>query len=147
RLYRHFIVLSTDMERRIRRWHPRANCARIPEGVPDRLFHLPIRHGTFILFLGRLDRDQKGVDLLLRAFAAIPVNERVPVILAGNASPQERCAIERLIADLDLAQWITAVGRVDEPARERLLADCRFVCVPSRQETFGMVIAEGCAAG
>jgi phosphatidyl-myo-inositol alpha-mannosyltransferase len=145
RLYRHFVVLTDDMRRRIQGRHPAANCARVPNGVAADLFDTPIRIGDFVLFLGLVNTRIKGVDLLLRAFARIPAAKRRPLVLAGHGF--EWSEVQRLISQLDLADWVTVRGRVDHRERRRLFESCRFVCVPSREETFGMVIAESCAAG
>jgi phosphatidyl-myo-inositol alpha-mannosyltransferase len=145
RLYRHFVVLTEDMRRRIERRHPAANCACLPNGVAEDLYQGAIRPGEFVLFLGLVDLRIKGVDLLLRAFARIPASERIPLILAGHGFQWDE--VKELIRELGLADWVTVVGRVDAAQRRHLFQACRFVCVPSREETFGLVIAEGCAAG
>jgi glycosyltransferase involved in cell wall biosynthesis len=64
--------------------------------------------------------------------------------LAGHG--YERSAVEDLIRELELGRDVRIVGRFDALERARLLEGCRFACVPSREETFGMVIAEACAA-
>lgn len=144
-LYRHFVVLTEDMRRRILQRHPRARCARVPNGVADDLFDLPIRSGDVVLYLGRVDLEQKGVDLLLRAFATIPSSIRIPLVLAGHGFDWPR--VHALISALGLGDWVRVLGRVDANQRRQLLSDCRCVAVPSRDETFGLVIAESCAAG
>lgn len=145
RLYRHFVVLSEDMQRRIEERHPKANCACVPNGVAEDLFQAALRPGEFVLFLGLVDMRIKGVDLLLRAFALIPRVERVPLVLAGHGF--QWANLRALIAALGLTECVKVVGRVDAQERRRLFETCRFVCVPSREETFGLVIVESCAAG
>jgi len=145
RLYRHFVVLTEDMRRRIQARHPKANCACVPNGVAEDLFRIGAGSGEFILFLGLVDTRIKGVDLLLRAFATIPSAERQPLVLAGHGFAWEQ--VRALIGELGLSGWVKVVGRVDQDERRRLFEGCRFVCVPSREETFGMVILESCAAG
>jgi len=145
RLYRNFIVQTETMRRHIERLHRRARCELIPVGADDALFELSPRFGDFVLYLGRVDFAQKGVDLLLRAFARVPERERLPLVVAGHGFQWE--AFHRLVGELGLASWVRVAGRVDRDERNRLLSECRFVCVPSREETFGMVILEACAAG
>jgi phosphatidylinositol alpha-mannosyltransferase len=145
RLYPNLLVQTEAMRLRIESLHPGARCEVIPAGASDDLFDLPIRAGEPMLYLGRIDFAQKGLDLLLRAFASIPPEERVPLVIAGHGFQSD--ALERLVAELELGPWVSAVGRVGREERARLLAGCRFVCAPSREETFGMVIIEACAAG
>jgi glycosyltransferase involved in cell wall biosynthesis len=143
--YRHFIVLTQDMKALIQSRNRHANCEVIPNAVSEDLFAVPPHCGDFILYVGRIDFDQKGVDLLLDAYAALPVAERLPLILAGHGFQGDRLAAQ--IAKLALQDWVRPVGKVGPEQRAALLAGCRFACVPSRSETFGMVILEACAAG
>ncbi|MFO0947991.1 MAG: glycosyltransferase family 4 protein [Planctomycetota bacterium] len=145
RLYRNFIVLTETMRRTIVKRHPRARCAIIPNGVEESLFSLTPRAGNFILYLGRVDFGQKGVDLLLEAFAKIPPAERLPLFLAGHGYEWDR--LNEMVGRLELGPWVQTLGKVDSARRAQLYEDCRFVVVPSRDETFGMVITEACAAG
>jgi glycosyltransferase involved in cell wall biosynthesis len=143
RLYRNFIVLTRSMADRIQREVPAAHCAVIPNGVDDSLLSLPLRCGGSILYLGRIDMVQKGVDLLLSAYARLP-EPRPRLVLAGHG--HEQSAARALAEGLGVADDIEWFGRFDASQRAALLSACRFVCVPSREETFGMVIAEACAA-
>lgn len=145
RLYPNLVVLTDAMRRRIRRYHPKCRTVVIPNGVDRALFEMPPRYGGFALYLGRVDCGQKGVDLLLSAYATVPPSERLPLVVAGHGF--EGARVEAMIGSLGLRSHVHLVGRVDGAAKRGLLRDCRFVCVPSRDETFGMVIAEACAAG
>ncbi len=143
RMYRNAVLLTAAMRNRFAAMHPHANCVVIPNGVEDGLFTLPQVPGNGILYIGRLDFAQKGLDLLLRAYAMMP--ERPPLVLAGHGF--EGGQVSALARRLGVLETISLPGRVDAATRARLLQDCRFVCVPSRDETFGMVISEACAAG
>jgi glycosyltransferase involved in cell wall biosynthesis len=145
RLYRNFVVLTPEMRALVEERRPSARCEVIPNAVDDSLFSLDIVPGRFILYLGLVDFDNKGVDLLLRAYARIPEEERLPLVIAGHGFEWDRLRAE--VAELGLARWVKPVGRVGHAERAKLFAECRFACVPSRTETFGMVILEACAAG
>jgi phosphatidyl-myo-inositol alpha-mannosyltransferase len=145
RLYRNFIVLTASMQRRIAASVPGATCRIIPNGVDDDLFALPPGVGSTILYLGRVDFAQKGVDLLLRAYAKLRREGRPRLVLAGHYAPG--APIAETLGPLGLTEDVTVLGKVPAQARAQLFAAARFVCVPSREETFGMVIAEACAAG
>lgn len=144
KLYRNFIVLTESMRRSIEDRNRHAVCRVIPNGVDEDLFELPPAVGDFLLYLGRLDFEQKGVDLLLAAYAKIPAASRIPLLLAGHAVDYD--AIRARVQALGLDDDVTIRERVDIAERNRLLSACRAVCVPSRIETFGMVITEACAA-
>lgn len=144
RLYDHFVVLTDAMRDRIVSRHARADCRVIANGVDDGLFENDPRPGNGILFLGRIEIQAKGIDLLLAAYARIPEAERQMLTLAGTV--QEPAALQALINSFNLQKWVRVTGPYDAQARLQLLSDCRFVVMPSRTETFGMTIAEANAA-
>ena len=145
RLYDHFVVLTDDMAQRIRARHPRADCRVVPNGVDDALFALDAPPGQGLLFLGRTEIQAKGLDLLLQALARLPEAARPPLTIAGTLQEGER--LNGLIDALQLRRWVTLTGPYDAAGRRRLLAACRIVAMPSRDETFGMTLAEANAAG
>ncbi|GAP35857.1 glycosyltransferase family 4 protein [Piscinibacter sakaiensis] len=145
RLHRHFVVLTEAMQRTIERRRPGAVCRMLPNGVDERLFAQPLQAGRDLLFLGRLEIQQKGLDLLLQALARIAPAQRPTLYLAGN--DQEPAALARWLADTGTGAHVRCLGPVDAAGRAHWLQRCRAVVVPSRYETFGMVIAEAEAAG
>jgi glycosyltransferase involved in cell wall biosynthesis len=145
RMYPNFVVLTDAMKRVIRAAHPRARCETVPNAVDKSLFDIaPRAGGEFILYLGMVSLRDKGVDLLLRAYSLLPQRGRPPLVLAGHGFEWD--AVRALVAELGLEGWVSMPGKVDRARRAELLGSCRFVCMPSRQETFGMVLAEACAA-
>lgn len=145
RLYRHLVVLTPAMRERLSRLAPRARIAVVPNGVDDSLFEVAAPPGRSILYLGRLDLQRKGLGWLLEAYARLPAGARLPLVLAGHSD--QEAAVRARVAELGLAGAVRLLGRVDAAQRRALLAESRFVCFPSPQETFGLVIAEACAAG
>lgn len=145
RMYRNFVVLTEAMRELIQVRHPSARCEVIPNGVDEALYAIAPRFGDFILYLGRIDFMQKGIDLLLDAYRKLPESIRLPLVMAGGGFEEER--LKGMISELGLDAWVRLTGKVGPAQRLELLRDCRFVCVPSREETFGMVILEACAAG
>ena len=140
RLHRHFVVLTEAMQRLIRTRRPGANCRVLPNGIDTRLFDVPAEAGRELLFIGRIEVETKGVDLLLQALARIPESRRPLLQMAGNLQEPER--FERVLADTGMRPWVRLLGPVDAVRRAELLRACRCLVMPSRHETFGMVIAE-----
>lgn len=145
RLYPNLVVLSEDMRQRMQARHPRGRVEVIPNGVPDELFDIPPHAGDHLLFLGRIEVEAKGIDLLLQALAAIPEACRPRLVLAGNV--QDADALEHWLNATGTRPWVDVRGPYDAAERVRLLQACRALVMPSRWETFGMVIAEANAAG
>jgi glycosyltransferase involved in cell wall biosynthesis len=147
RLYDHFVVLTEAMRERIAARSPGANCRVIPNGVDDALFGVApvsVARGRGVLYLGRIEMRAKGLDLLLQALARVPEARRPPLTLAGTV--QDGPALEALIDRLGLRAWVSVIGPYDAARRLELLRDCRVVAMPSREETFGMTLAEANAA-
>lgn len=145
KLYRNFVVLADSMKELLLERNPHARCEVIPNAVDESLFDIPIEPGKGVLFLGRIDFQQKGVDLLLEAWTHIPASARPSLTLAGHTHIEAE--LHARLQRLGLESCVRVTGRVDAAERARLLRAARLVCIPSRSETFGMVILEACAAG
>ncbi|EPX80517.1 glycosyltransferase [Salipiger mucosus] len=120
---------------------PAAQLSVIPPCVDLSAFAaLPAPQGPVRVIgaLGRFDR-QKGFDLLIRAFRALPQADlRLEMIGDGP----ERAALEAL-AQGD--PRIRFAGFADSPAQA--MAACDALAMPSRWEPYGLVGAEARAAG
>jgi len=145
KLYKNFIVLTEKMKIDIQQRNTKAHFRVIANGIDAQLLDIEPEFDDFILFLGRVDTEQKGVDLLLKAYAQIPDSMKIPLILAGHCFQIEN--IQNIISLLGLDKWVKMPGKVQGEDKDNLLKKCRFVCIPSREETFGMVITESCACG
>ncbi len=91
--------------------------------------------GRFILFLGRRE-THKGVGELLNAYMQITTD--VKLVLSGPGEKIPKNAESERVIDM---------GEVCEGTKIWLLANCDFLCVPSRDETFGIVFAEAMSYG
>jgi glycosyltransferase involved in cell wall biosynthesis len=142
--YQNFIVLTDQMNSRISQRLPGTRVKTIANAVPEQYFLMQPRFDDFILYVGRLDPRDKGVDLLLEAYARIPAFQRIPLVLAGHG-----WELEAFIAQaqrLGITEWLSFVGKQNNAETAELFRTCRFVCVPSRVETFGLVIIEAQAS-
>nr|WP_246315864.1 glycosyltransferase [Kineococcus aurantiacus] len=125
--------------------NPAAEVVVLPNGVVRDAFDARGVRGDDVVFLGRLEVEQKGLDLLLPAFAAVA--DRLPgrLVVAGDGAG--RPAVAALAASLGIADRVVFAGRVEGEAKYALLATALLVAMPSRQETFGIVAAESLACG
>jgi glycosyltransferase involved in cell wall biosynthesis len=98
--------------------------------------------GARILAVGSLKR-QKNHALLLRAFARL--TEERPAVLTILGEGSLRRELERLVAELDLADRVRLPGFVSDPSEAYRSADL-FV-LTSDYEGFGNVIVEALASG
>lgn len=97
------------------------------------------RERATVCAIGRLSAE-KGYDVLLHALAGMP---DVGAVLVGEGP--ERSALERLRAELGLEQRVRMPGWSAEPADA--LNECDALVLPSRWESFPLVVLEAMHAG
>ncbi len=144
---RHFTATSRVTRDALRAMlGPDAEIRLVQAGVPDALFNLERREGEHLLYFGRLDWYQKGLDVLLEAMAIL-ARERpgLRLRIAGRGRDLER--VRSTARSLGIERSVDLLGAVDDQQRMRLLSDARLLLMPSRLEGFGMVAAEAMAAG
>lgn len=111
--------------------------ARIP-GSGD-----PVR----IQYLGRMDRNHKGLDLLLEGYARFLKTEPdapVELVLSGN-DWTDRPALEALAGRLGISGRVRFTGPRSEPSIQ-VHAEADLVVLPSRFDGFGLTIVEAMLA-
>jgi glycosyltransferase involved in cell wall biosynthesis len=145
RHHRTFIVTSDDIRERVHLDNPSAHVVVVPNGVPREAFDVRAERGRDVVFLGRLEVAQKGLDLLLEAFAAVA--DRLPGDLVVAGDGPDLAAVRSRAARLGVGHRVRLVGRVEGAEKLQLLASALLVAMPSRFETFGMVAAEAAACG
>lgn len=118
--------------------------------------HLPAR-GAFrcelrlangqplILYLGRLSK-KKGLDLLLRAFATLPVPAQLAIV---GPDDHDGCweEIERLRTELNLQNRVWLAGPRFGLKKLEALVDADVFVLASQNENFGNAVAEAVACG
>jgi glycosyltransferase involved in cell wall biosynthesis len=93
-------------------------------------------------FLGRL-KPEKGADILLEAVALLRArNVEVKILLAGSG-PEEQ-ALRALCQKLQLQDYVQFLGWCDN-VEENFFPKIDLLCVPSRWESFGLVILQSFA--
>jgi glycosyltransferase involved in cell wall biosynthesis len=116
-------------------------------GIPPQRFReTALAHIPTAVFAGRLVKE-KGVDVLLRAFAK--TLRQVPqarLLLAGEGA--ERDSAIYLISHLGIEPSVTLTGHVDRVELERRFTGAWVQAVPGRwEEPFGLVTAEAMMRG
>jgi glycogen(starch) synthase len=110
-------------------------------GVPFNTGHRPID----ISFVGRLV-PEKGVDVLIRAVArlseAFP-NIRVRIVGEGPCRNQ----LEMLVLELGLTTNVELTGQLNRDSVIQVLTNSKILALPSRKESFGLVLLEAANAG
>lgn len=136
RIDAHVAVSATAAET-VRRYLP-VRPDVIPNGLDVASYDGPRqRDGRTVLFLGRIDERRKGLAELLDAWPVI--REHRPDARLLVAGPGRAPALPRNVELL---------GELDEEAKRQALRDADLVVAPNTHgESFGLVVAEGMAAG
>jgi glycogen synthase len=144
RLYRDLIVLTDWMKRKIEAEVPAINCWHIPNGLRDGDFAPRGEDRGYVVFLGRLDIAQKGIDMALDVMEALP-NAPGRLLIAGDGP--DRAEVEQMIRMRGLTSRVCMMGRVEGTAKRDLLRHARALLMPSRHEVFAFVPLEALAVG
>ncbi|CAN5419938.1 hypothetical protein BH10ACT10_BH10ACT10_01920 [soil metagenome] len=138
-----FVAMSDDVASDLRAIDPGAHVTVVPNGVEPAAFEEREERGADVVFLGRVEIAQKGLDLLLSALGE-RMGELPGRLLIAGTGPDLR-SVQASVAGLEHRDRLVFLGRVEGVAKFRLLARARVVVMPSRYETFGMVAAEAMA--
>lgn len=95
---------------------------------------------NYILFIGRLDIHQKGIDLLLKAFSRIVKAVDIKLYIAGEG--KDKGKIIKLINKLNIGKKVELLGKISGDKKIKYFSQARLVCIPSRYEANSVVAAE-----
>jgi glycosyltransferase involved in cell wall biosynthesis len=145
RRHARMVAVSHHVGATLQAFNPGATVDVIGNGVsPSAALQARVA-GPDVLFVGRLEIAQKGLDLLVQAWALAAPRIEGDLVVAGSGPDEPR--LRELVAQAGLADRVRYAGWVDEPAAIALMAEARLVAMPSRFETFGMVAVEALATG
>ena len=145
KLYKYFIALTPYLAEKMKKNNPNIITRLIPQGVSKEYFNIKNKKSEYILFMGRLDINQKGLDLLLESYSKIRKKISYPLVIAGDGPDREK--IINLIEKLNLSDYVHLVGFVDGKKKYNLLSKAAFIAFPSRSEGFPLVSLEALASG
>lgn len=112
-----------------------------PIEVP--LAPVPERHDRRVLYLGQV-RRYKGIEVVVAAVEQLrEAGEDVELHVVGPWVER----LPRLRRRLEASPHVVVHGAVDRATKQRLLEDATVMCLPSSQESLGMVHLETWAVG
>lgn len=145
--YKYIIATSNMLQKKVEKINPLAKITVISNGIPQ-VFKPSNQKQKYILFLGRIEVDQKGIDLLLDAFKQFHKNYAdYKLIIAGMGTSQEIEKMKNNIISASLTKEVILKGRVEGKEKEKLLKNAACLVVPSRFETFSITALEAMAYG
>lgn len=115
--------------------------------IARRAFPAIREDGFNVLFLSRL-HPKKGVDLLIEAVARIKADvPGVRLLLAGPGDAAYVDYLRGLVRQWRLDECVEFLGMVQGDAKTSLYQAADVFILPTRQENFGLVLAEAMACG
>lgn len=145
KLYKYFLPFSKAVDNKMKKMNPHIISKIVPEGVGEEYFRLKRAKPKHILFLGRMDIDQKGIDLLLHAYKKVADKLKYPLIVAGNGPDEEK--VKKMINELGLEKKVRMTGATYGRKKMKILSESLFVAFTSRHETFSCFALEALASG
>jgi glycosyltransferase involved in cell wall biosynthesis len=116
--------------------------------APPGAVRAPGTFGDHVLFLGRNDVYQKGMDLLLAGYAAaVEQGLDLPLRIAGQPAGNSTRILRRHIEKLGLSKRVQLLGTVSEAEKWRLLTQARCLAFLSRWDGPPRPIREAIAVG
>ncbi len=129
----HFIAISHEVQRRIRRYYDRDSVVIFPPVATDRFQPSPT-YDDYYLIVSRLV-PYRRIDLAVRAFNLLGR----PLVIAGDGRDRER--LQSLAGPT-----VTFLGRVPDADLPDLYARCRAYILPGAED-FGIAPVQAQAAG
>ncbi|MBZ5653312.1 MAG: glycosyltransferase [Acidobacteriia bacterium] len=99
----------------------------------------------YLLCLGRLD-PVKGVDIVLRSFAAVNAS-RFRLVIAGKGESWYEQRLRRMVSDLGMDNRVQFVGHVQGAKKWALIREAFALLAPSHHENFGIALVEALSVG
>lgn len=147
-IYKYFIVLTESILKKIKKKNFSALVKVIPNGISGSILNKKInRKRSHILYIGRIEVDQKGIDFLLDAYKLASNKINKELIIAGSGIKKEEVYLKEKIKKLQLQDKVKFIGRVEGKKKDELFKNSSFLVMPSRYETFPLVVLEAFAYG
>jgi glycosyltransferase involved in cell wall biosynthesis len=146
------ISVSEGQRKRIRETFPHVKQLIVIPNIVDtsRFTPTPLpsaEDGYRLLFVGLLDTDQKGLDVLLDALSLLhdsnDLNLRVDIVGDGKLRPQ----YEAQAQELGISDMVSFHGLQSHQEVAHLIRDCHAFVLPSLHEAAPLVIIEAHASG
>jgi glycogen(starch) synthase len=137
--HRFFVNVVTISEMNRKAFGLAASGVVIPNGFEPGLLEWATEEGDYMLCLGRLHIDQKGLDTLRDAFRTAGGR----LVIAGRGKDEAR--VRSLFSDEVKAGSVDFAGFVSGHAKTDLLAKCLFMVAPSRYEGQPLTVVEAAA--
>lgn len=118
----------------------------IPNGCVPSKETVSVKSKLCFGYMGRLDMNQKGLDILCNAFAFyIRQGGKGQLLIAGDGQDKEK--LDRLCKDIGITERVSFIGKVFGKEKGVFFSDCAFFIHSSRWEGLPTGCMEAAANG
>lgn len=143
--YKYFISYTEQYKNKIKKANKNIFSKVIPLGVGEEYFNIKRKNPKHILFLGRIDIEQKGIGVLLEAYAKVKDRIGYPLVIAGNGPDEKK--VKLMIKKLGLENNVIMAGAAYGEKKNNILSESLYAALPSKNETFCLFALESLASG
>ena len=140
------ISLSNEMKNELIQKISSKNIVIIPSFFMDHHYLKEYKEKNSIIFVGRLEIKQKGIDFLIKSLAY--VKEKIPEFtlhIIGEGISYKY--LEELVLEYDLKDNVIFHGYIEENELIKMYSTCEIFVLPSHKEGMPMVALEALSAG
>lgn len=143
KFYKQIIVLNDYLKFKVSSVNRNIIASVIPNGIESSLIsNIFTKDGKFILFLGRIDYTQKGLDLLLESYKKIVDKTLLDLVIAGSGSIRDENKLNEHIEKLGLSKRVHLKGRVHGGVKDDLYKEAKIFVMSSRDEAMPLTLLE-----
>ncbi|MGH9891345.1 MAG: glycosyltransferase [bacterium] len=103
--------------------------------------------GGYLLWFGRFDPMNKGLDLLVRAVERFPPSQRPQLRLHGPDWRNQKQGVHRLVSELGVERWVAIGDSVYGDEKWELMSKAGGCVYPSRWDACPVAVSEAAAVG
>lgn len=128
--YKYMMPYSDIDNAKAKALNPNIKTHIVPQGVDDIYLQNVQEKPQYVLFLGRFDIAQKGIDLLITAYDKIKHRIGYKLIIAGHGPDKEK--IQQMITERNLENKIGIFGSAYGKKKLKLMSQALYTAFPSR---------------
>lgn len=145
RFYKYFLPYSEVDSSKMKKLNPKINYKIVHQGVDKSYYQIEKKQAMHVLFLGRLDIAQKGIDLLLKSWAKVHNDINYPLVIAGHGPDEQK--IRRIIKELGIGESVRLIGPCYGEKKRKIISESIFTVYPSRHDEMSLWQLESLASG
>lgn len=147
KLYKYSIAFNSVQEKELIDLNPKLKTRLVFNGADDNYFNIKTSEQNYLLFIGRIDINHKGLDILLNAFRKIKNKVEDKLYVVGSGTAEDETKLKQLISQYDLSDKVQFLGKKNGEDKVNLLKNAKIIVAPSRYESMSLTALEAISLG